>query len=96
MLWLLQNCKMVITDSGGLQKEAYFFGKPCITLRNKTEWVELIEEGVNVLAGANKEKIIEEFNIINNGKEFDFSKSLYGSGDTGDRIVTQLLATDEH
>ena len=50
MLWLLKHCNSVITDSGGLQKEAYFFSKPCITLREQTEWVELVESGVNMLA----------------------------------------------
>ena len=57
MVWLLEHCKMVVTDSGGLQKEAYFFGKKCVTTRDETEWIELVESGWNVLAGASQ-KII--------------------------------------
>lgn len=48
MIYLIDNCKLVITDNGGLQKEAYFFNKYCITLRDSTEWVELIGARVNV------------------------------------------------
>ena len=44
MIWLIQNCSLVITDSGGLQKEAYFFDKCCLTTRTETEWVELVEK----------------------------------------------------
>ncbi|GAB1465728.1 UDP-N-acetylglucosamine 2-epimerase (non-hydrolyzing) [Aliarcobacter cryaerophilus] len=58
MVWLIDNCDFVMTDSGGLQKEAYFFEKQCITLRDETEWVELVECGANTLVGADKEKII--------------------------------------
>lgn len=58
-LSLLLNCKKVVTDSGGLQKEAYFFGKPCITLREETEWIETVEDGWNVLVGANRKRIIQ-------------------------------------
>ena len=61
MVWLIDNCNLVMTDSGGLQKEAYFFEKQCVTLRDETEWVELVECGVNTLVGADKEKILEAF-----------------------------------
>ena len=59
MVWLLKNCKMVMTDSGGLQKEAYFFGKYCVTMRNETEWVELVENGFNLLAGSDHDRILQ-------------------------------------
>jgi len=59
MLILESNAKLIITDSGGVQKEAYFFKVPCVTLRDKTEWVETVESGWNILVGADKEKILE-------------------------------------
>lgn len=58
MLMLLQNTATLLTDSGGMQKEAYFFAIPCITLRPETEWVETVEAGWNVLVGADQEKIV--------------------------------------
>lgn len=51
MVYLLKHCSLVATDSGGLQKEAYFFKKYCITLRTETEWTELVEQGANIITG---------------------------------------------
>ncbi len=64
MVWLIDNCDFVMTDSGGLQKEAYFFEKQCITLRDETEWVELVECGANTLVGADKDKIVSSYKSI--------------------------------
>lgn len=58
MTTLAQNARLILTDSGGLQKEAYWLGVPCVTLRDETEWVETVEAGWNVIAGANREKIV--------------------------------------
>jgi UDP-GlcNAc3NAcA epimerase len=89
MIWLLSNCSCVITDSGGLQKEAFFFKKPCITVREETEWVELIQNKVNFLTGSDKDKIVNTYKHIND-TSIDFSMNLYGTGNTGDLIVSEL------
>ena len=89
MLALLQNCSMVMTDSGGLQKEAYFFGKFCITLRDQTEWVELIKAGANQLAGADDKTILAIFQQ-NIGKPITLQPNLYGDGHAARQIVHAL------
>jgi len=58
MLQLTKHAKMVFTDSGGLQKEAFWLHTPCITLRDKTEWTETTELGANVLVGSNPQRIV--------------------------------------
>jgi UDP-GlcNAc3NAcA epimerase len=91
MVWLIDNCDVVLTDSGGLQKEAYFFSKPCITLRDETEWLELIECGANVLVGADKIKIVNAFEHY---VKFDIQNSasnLYGDGKASSIIIMELL-----
>lgn len=89
MIYLLKHCSMVLTDSGGLQKEAFFFKKFCITMREQTEWVELVENKYNKIVGSNKDKIIETFHEVIN-RNIDFDKSLYGDGEASSRII-QLL-----
>jgi UDP-GlcNAc3NAcA epimerase len=89
MLSLLSSCSLVMTDSGGLQKEAYFCGKFCVTLRDQTEWVELLNEKANVLAGANKESIVKSVNS-NLGRTIEFNKDLYGDGHASDFIAKRL------
>ncbi len=91
MLWLLENCDCVITDSGGLQKEAYFFKKFCITLRDETEWVELVEIGANKLVGAEKDKILKAYK---NHSMFNIENSklnLYGDGVASQKIVGEVM-----
>lgn len=90
MLALLQSCSMVLTDSGGLQKEAYFFEKFCLTLRDQTEWVELVETGANHLAGADTKKIVALFEQHYN-KPVPFQSGLYGDGQASARIVQHLM-----
>jgi UDP-GlcNAc3NAcA epimerase len=90
MIWLLSHCNMVITDSGGLQKEAFFFKKPCITAREQTEWTELVSHGVNFLTGSDKELILETVDKVRtNAIEFNFD--FYGDGASGKTIVDALL-----
>jgi len=90
MIELLKNCALVLTDSGGLQKEAFFFRKNCVTMRDQTEWVELIENGVNVLIGADKKKLVESTRTMLN-KSSNFDVNLYGNGNASVNIVTELL-----
>ena len=90
MLYLLKNCKYVFTDSGGLQKEAYFFQKPCITLREETEWTELVDRGYNFIVGYNQEKIINQFEEIKN-KEIDFNDDLYGNANSAHFIIERII-----
>jgi len=89
MLALLENSSLVMTDSGGLQKEAYFFKKYCITLRDQTEWVELVEAKVNFVVGADKTKIIRYFHelLVAN---FPAQKMMYGTGNASELIVKKL------
>ena len=89
MIELLRNCSLVITDSGGLQKEAYFSGKFCVTLRDETEWVELVNEGANFISGAHTNTIITLVEDLMN-KESDFSERLYGNGEASAIIVEEL------
>jgi len=91
MVILESNAKVIITDSGGVQKEGYFFKTSCIIPRNETEWVELVEIGWNRVVGNKKDNIIKEaikvYNEDTNNKEWiDF----YGGGKTSKRIAEVL------
>lgn len=90
MLSLLENCSMVLTDSGGLQKEAYFFDKYCVTLRDQTEWVELVDAGVNSITGANSQRIISAFHQ-NKNQVIRMNKNLFGDGNASSIIVKELF-----
>lgn len=90
MINLIKNSELVMTDSGGLQKEAYFFEKPCLTLREQTEWIELTENKVNTLVGSDEEKIISETKKMLNSS-IEFSKKLYGNGSAAKKIVDFLI-----
>ena len=89
MLMLEQNAKAILTDSGGMQKEAYFFGVPCVTLRPETEWVELVEHGCNSVAGTDTEHIYNDYKKMMK-KKIDFNWNLYGEGEAGRKIVDIL------
>lgn len=91
MVWLLKQCELVMTDSGGLQKEAYFFRKYCVTMRDETEWVELVENGFNRLAGSDTDRIVKCVTELRQKEQCGFENRLYGCGDAGNAIVKVLL-----
>ncbi|MBW1791886.1 MAG: UDP-N-acetyl glucosamine 2-epimerase, partial [Deltaproteobacteria bacterium] len=87
MLMLEQNAKAILTDSGGMQKEAYWFGVPCVTLREETEWVETVEAGWNAVVGAYYKKIVDAVRCL---KSDNPRLELYGDGHTAEKIVREL------
>jgi UDP-GlcNAc3NAcA epimerase len=89
MLRMLDACDAVFTDSGGLQKEAYFAEKLCVTLRDETEWTELVENGFNILAGTTQEKITcaeKKLSTI----QVDWNVGLYGDGNAGEKTIEAI------
>ena len=90
MVWLLDHCSLVMTDSGGLQKEAYFFQKPCITLREETEWVELVEKGYNTLTGGGREEILSAYKKARTAS-WEMDRELYGNGKASRKVIEELL-----
>jgi UDP-GlcNAc3NAcA epimerase len=91
MLELLKHCSLVLTDSGGLQKEAFFFKKHCVTMREQTEWVELVDNGFNLLTGANENNILTAVDQLID-KVSDFSVDLYGQGNSAKIVAESLLS----
>lgn len=87
MVWLESQCALIATDSGGVQKEAYFFGKPCVTLRDETEWVELVETGWNTLTGAQSQRIAEAIAVASVPTEVT---TLYGHGNAALKVIEAL------
>lgn len=88
MLRLEQSARAILTDSGGVQKEAFFFGVPCVTLRNETEWVETVEHGWNVLAGSDAEAIVSA--ALAARRPASRPPDLFGQGDAAARIAALL------
>lgn len=89
MINLMGNAGFILTDSGGVQKEAYYLGIPCITLRDETEWVETVDAGWNFLTGIDEGKIIS---VLNARKDIEkkYHPDLYGDGKTAEKIVSVL------
>jgi len=83
-LWLQKNAKKILTDSGGIQKEAYCLNVPCITLRENTEWIETVEDGWNILVGSDKEKIVS---AVNSFEPSGSQRNVFGEGDASSKIV---------
>lgn len=90
MIALEKNCKLVMTDSGGVQKEAFYFEKPCIILRSETEWVELVECGAAIVTDADEQKIKAAFEHFKNKTDLTFPK-LYGDGKAAEFVCREMI-----
>lgn len=90
MIALEKNCKIVMTDSGGVQKEAFYFEKPCVILRPETEWIELVECGTAIIADADEAKITEAYKNLTQKQNLQYPK-LYGDGKASEFICAEMV-----
>ena len=90
MINLERNASLVITDSGGVQKESYFFKKPCVILRPQTEWVEIVEQGTAIIVDADKSKILNGFSRLYKNRSLEYPP-IFGDGNAADFICEQLI-----
>ena len=87
---LEKNAAIVMTDSGGVQKEAFFYGTPCVILRLETEWVEIVEAGAGIIADADYERIMAAYEqLVNKPVQFP---ALFGDGKASEKIISEMLA----
>ncbi len=91
LLKLEKNAKAILTDSGGIQKEAYWLKVPCFTLREETEWLETIESGWNVLVGTNAKGIIRKVSDAEGRRKYPKQNRIFGDGKAGQKIVRNLM-----
>lgn len=89
MTALEQHARMVFTDSGGVQKEAFFFARPCVIMRPETEWVEIVEQGAGIIADADTDKIIKAYNLLKN-KKLNL-KPVFGDGNASAMIAENMV-----
>jgi UDP-GlcNAc3NAcA epimerase len=90
MIQLEKNASLVMTDSGGVQKEAYFFNKPVLVLRSESEWIEIIEVGAGIICDANENKILDSFQKLYQNKELNFD-SIFGDGKAAEFICQKMF-----
>lgn len=92
MVALEQAAKLILTDSGGVQKEAFFYGVPCITMRDETEWVETVDSGANRLVGANRDRIHEAArHFLTQKIRIDALTHVYGTGKAASAVLTHIV-----
>ena len=91
MISLEKNASLVLTDSGGVQKEAYFFKKPCIIMRSETEWKEIVEVGAAIIADADEERIIEAYHHFKDNDAIEFPE-IFGDGRAAEFICNELIS----
>ena len=91
MTYLENNCSLVITDSGGVQKEAYYMSKPCIILRPETEWVEIVQTGNAIIADTDEDKIVASANKFLNSKSLNPFIALFGNGRAAEFMCQTML-----
>ena len=89
MIGLEKNCSMIISDSGGVQKEAFFFNKPAVIMRPETEWVEIVESGSATLAGSDGEKIKSQYKELRS-KDLSYP-SIFGDGKAAEFMIKEIV-----
>jgi UDP-N-acetylglucosamine 2-epimerase len=97
---LIEGASAVITDSGGIQQEACILRIPCITIRDRTEWTETVDAGLNFLCGTDKKRIVATYKMIMQNYEdivgkFEMNSGIFGNGDAADRILS-ILSSSAH
>jgi UDP-GlcNAc3NAcA epimerase len=90
MIVLESNCKLVATDSGGVQKEAFYFKKPCIIFRKETEWVEIVNCGAAILVDANKDAVLNAYKNFESKKNQEYPQ-LFGDGKSAEFMCEEML-----
>jgi len=90
MIVLESNCKLVVTDSGGLQKEAFYFKKPCVILRKETEWLEIVECGAAILVDANETAVLKAYDLLNSNNNLIYPP-LFGNGKAAEFICEEIV-----
>jgi UDP-GlcNAc3NAcA epimerase len=91
MIMLESNCRLVMTDSGGVQKEAYFFEKPAIILRSETEWTEIVDAGAGIIADADQQQITAAFNRFSANRDQITYPKIFGDGFAAEFICETIL-----